>query len=304
MNGNKILVTGGTGYIGRELISVLLANIGNNVAVVVRDIVAARNVFQEQVKYISSNEKDLKKNITNFSPNIVIHLAAYSSSSDTIDDIKKLIESNIIFTSILLDAISECKIDLFINTGSFSEYHYNTMTASPTYFYSATKTAAKYIIEYFSKKNNFKFINAILYTVYGKRSDNKKIIDYAIDSLNNKITIKMSDGKQILDFIHIDDIVNFYTNLVYNYKNLNITQNDYFVGTGKGITIREIVHILEENTNKKANIQWGAKNRKLDTIQAVANIVNTVEDLKWSPKVNIATGIKKYINSLNGVYFE
>jgi len=61
---------------------------------------------------------------------------------------------------------------------------------------------------------------------------------------------------------------------------------------------------LEENTNKKANIQWGAKNRKLDTIQAVANIVNTVEDLKWSPKVNIATGIKKYINSLNGVYFE
>jgi len=61
---------------------------------------------------------------------------------------------------------------------------------------------------------------------------------------------------------------------------------------------------LEENTNKKANIQWGAKNRKLDTIQAVANIVNTVEDLKWSPKINITTGIKKYINNFNGADFE
>jgi len=306
MNGkNKILITGGTGYIGSEIVQSLLINKDNNIAVVIRDINLTTNIFKEKITYIKSDDKSFKNNIIDFSPNIVVHLAAYSSSSDTVVEMKKLIESNIVFTSVLLDALSYCKLDLFINTGSFSEYYYNNSIISPTYFYSATKTSAKYIVEYFSKKNNFKYINVILYTVYGKKSNNKKIIDYVIDSLDSSIAIKMSDGRQILDFVHIDDVVNFYINLINNYKNLNITQKDYCVGTGRGTNIRELVQILENCTNKKANIHWGAnKSRTIDTKQAIANTVKTTEDLIWSSNIDMYAGVKKYINKLFGLQSE
>lgn len=301
----NILITGSTGYIGSELVNVLLENTNNNIAVVVRDIKKAESLFEDKVTYITTDNETLKNNINKFSPDIVVHLASYSSSLDTLSDINKLIESNIVFTSVLLDALSDCNLKLFINTGSFSEYYYNNETTSPTYFYSATKTSASCIIEYFSKKNNFKTINAILYTVYGRKSSNKKIIDYAIDSLNSVDSINMSDGKQILDFIHIDDVLNFYTNLIYNFSELNIKEKNYFVGTGRGTSIRDVVQILEEKTGKKANVEWGAnKSRHTDTKQAVSNIVKTSEDLVWSAKIDIYTGLKKYIDGILGITSE
>lgn len=297
----KILITGSTGYIGSELVKVLLENDNNNIAVVVKNIKKAESLFKDKVTFITTNNATLKNNINKFSPDIVVHLASFSSSSDALSDINKLIESNIIFTSVLLDALSDCNIKLFINTGSFSEYYYNNEVINPTYFYSATKISARYIIEYFSKKNNFKVINAILYTVYGKKSSNKKIIDYAIDSLDSADSIKMSDGKQILDFIYIDDVVNFYINLLYNFSKLNIKEKDYFVGTGCGTSIKELVQILEDKTGKKANIEWGAnKSRHIDTKQAISNTVKTLEDLVWSAKTNIHTGLKKYIDVILG----
>ena len=137
----------------------------------------------------------------------------------------------------------------------------------------------------------------MLYTVYGKKNNNKKIIDYAMDSLNATVPINMSDGKQILDFIHIDDVVDFYYELIVNFENLKISRIDYDVGTGNCISIRELVLSLENITGNKANIAWGAnKSRKVDTIKACADIFSAKEELGYVAKVSISDGLSRYIN--------
>ncbi|WP_295004802.1 NAD(P)-dependent oxidoreductase [Sulfurimonas sp.] len=297
MSGKKLLITGGTGYVGSALVNKLITQENIEIALVVRDVHKAKELFKDLVTYILYDDLvEFKSNIEEFSPEIVVHLAAYSTSSDEPKDVTKLIESNIIFTSNLLIALENCKVKLFVNTGSFSEHHHINNEFSPTYFYSATKTSARYMIEYYSKKNAFKFVNAILFTVYGKKNGSKKIIDYAMDSLGSVTPICMSDGKQILDFIHIDDIVEFCRNLIENFENLTISKIDYDVGTGDCISIRELVKYIENITNKKANISWGVnQSRKVDTIKACADVSSSQEELKYSAKVSIVDGLVRYI---------
>lgn len=297
MSGNKLLITGGTGYVGSALVNKLIAKENMEIVLVVRDIHKAKELFQNTVSYILYDKiEEFKANVEQFSPEIVVHLAAYSTSSDEPKDITKLIESNIIFTSNLLIALENCKVELFVNSGSFSECHHNNNEFSPTYFYSATKTSARYMIEYYSKKNAFKFVNAILFTVYGKKNGSKKIIDYSMDSLDSVTPVCMSDGKQILDFVHIDDVVEFYSNLIVNFKNLTISKIDYDVGTGNCISIRDLVKHIENITNKKANISWGAnKSRKIDTLKACADVSSSQEDLIYFAKISIVDGLRKYI---------
>jgi len=298
MNGKKrVLLTGGTGYIGSDLVNKLISNGNIEIALVVRDLKTATKMFGNAVIYIEHNDLlEFNDSVLKFLPEIVVHLAAYSTSSDKPKDITKLIESNIVFTSNLLIALSSCNLKLFINTGSFSEYHNNNNTISPTYFYSATKTSARYIIEYYAKKNSFRLINAVLFTVYGKKNTNKKIIDYAIDSLDSDVAVNMSDGKQILDFVHIDDVVNFYYNLILDFENIQASKIDYDVGTGKCLSIRELVKTLEIITDKKANIAWGAnKSRKLDTIKACADIKMSENELNYKINIPLENGLSKYI---------
>jgi nucleoside-diphosphate-sugar epimerase len=296
MSGKKILVTGGTGFIGQGLVNKLVAN-NYNVAVTVSNIKAAKQLFDSTVCYIDyKNTKLFKSSIEEFSPDIVIHLAAYSTSRDDLEAIEQLIESNILFTSRLLDALRLCNIELFVNTGSFSEYSESNGELSPAYFYSATKTSARYIVDYFSKIYGYKTIDCTLYTVYGKTSANKKVIDYIIDSLGIKSAINMTAGEQILDFIHVDDVINFYLLLISKHDEIQSMQAEYSVGTGRGCSIKELSILIEKISGYNANINWGAIGyRPLDIMNSVANIQKAKAELNWQASIPLEEGIKQYL---------
>ena len=299
MSGKKVLVTGGTGYIGVDLVERLLKNSDISLALVVRDIKKAEALFSNRVEYILYEELTaFTKNIEKFAPNVVLHLAAYSTSSDEPSEVQKLIESNIIFTSNLMLALTNCKVEMFINTGSFSEYHNSSLLPSPTYLYSATKTSARYIIEYYAKKSEFKFVNLVLFSVYGKGSSKKKIIDYALDSLDAATAVNMSDGKQVLDFVHVDDVVALYSSLVLNYEGLKFSKIDYEIGTGECFSIRELVQKLEILSAKEAHVAWGAnRSRKLDTLEACADIKTAQIELNYTVNISLYDGLRRYIKS-------
>ncbi len=287
----KILVTGATGFVGKHLIQKLR---DFDVRFVVRNI----NTEYSKDRQIVYNDEKLdvfQKDVKSYNPKIVIHLASYLTSSDDISSIKNIVDSNILFTSILLESLKSTDLELFINTGTFAEYYYNDGKENPAYFYSASKIAIKPIIKYFKNIQGFKTINIIPYTIYGGKSKSKKVIDYILDSLDSKLYLEMTNGEQILDFIHIEDVTDFYVHCVNNI-NLLKDEEDYHLGTGKGTSIKELSNIIEDLTNKKANINWGSKEyRTLDIMRAIAPIYKLEKELNWKPKVSIKDGIKKIL---------
>jgi CDP-paratose synthetase len=292
MNGKKILVTGASGFIGRHLVNGLIAENSHALAITTRDRTTATLIFSDNVSYIEIDNVDFKKNIVSFSPDIVIHLASYSTNKDDISTIKQLIDANILFLSVLLDAVKDTKASLFLNTGSFAEYFYNDGALSPVYYYAATKTASRSILKYYSNLTGIKHCTIVPYTVYGGINKSKKIIDFIFDSLEASVPIAMSKGEQISDFVHIDDLVSFYLHILNNTSLLK-DADDYHVGSGKGSSLRDVADLVEKISGKKTNIDWGALDyRPLDMMRAIAPIYKLEKELNWNPKIGIQQGLK------------
>jgi nucleoside-diphosphate-sugar epimerase len=296
----KILITGTTGFIGKHLMSRLIEQKYEN-AILVRNFEKAQKLFKDKV-YIIEYDMDSFEyidKICHFNPEIIIHLATYYTVADDINEIQKLLEANIGFTTHLCSALEGSKIKLFINTGSFFEYYDGDGKINPAYLYSSMKVASRYIIEYFGNKHNYNVLHVIPYSVYGKNGTVKKIFDYIIDATISGEYIEMTEGKQILDFIHVDDVVDFYCTLIEKQNLIHAPISEYHLGTGRGTSIRELANIVETIVGRKANIGWGKRPyRTRDIMHAVAPVSRLKQDFGWEANISVSEGMRRFVDSI------
>jgi len=296
----KVLISGATGSIGKEL-TVALCKAGHTVAIIVRDYHKAKSIYStanytRSIVIISIGKSNWDEELAAFSPEVVIHLASLLTSRDDMNIIPSLIESNITFGAQLLQALKLTNFKLFINTGTFAEYAFGGGELNPSYLYSASKTAFHSIIRYYQELSDFKVFNVIPYTVYGQADSQSKIIDIIYKSFFEKQPTSMSGGMQILDFVHIDDVVAFYCMLVDKCATSKENWNDFHLGTGAGNTLREVSKLMADKLGLTENINWGVlPYRARDTMHAVAPIAKMANQFGWSPVIDLKTGIEKYL---------
>lgn len=180
-----------------------------------------------------------------------------NTSRDDSEIISPLIESNITYGVELLNALSETStLKMFINIGSFAEYRNGNDKKDCAYLYAATQSAFEPFLEYYSGKSGFKYITAVLYSIYGGDMIVKRIMDYIVDSLNAEEPVGMTLGNQALDFVHVNDIVSFLIYCLLNEDKLACS-GVYHIGTGKTTTIRQLASLMEDISGKTCNINWG-----------------------------------------------
>lgn len=296
---NKILITGSTGFVGRHLVPVLTYK-GYEVLEITRSKNKSIELFGDATSKVEVNDFKFEQKIIDFNPEIIIHLASYLTSSDKFEDVRKLIDTNITFFSKILNVTKKIKLKLFINTGTFAEYSSKkNQEFNPAYLYSATKTASRSFLHYYSKTYNFKEFTVVPYTIYGGNDSQKKIIDYILDSKDSIKGIDLSPGNQKLDFIHIDDIIDLYTHVIKNHNTIPNRQN-IFAGTGVGTTLKDLATLISNHTENKLNLNWGRKEyRNNDIMDATAPIgLNSFTPI-WRAKTTLKTGLKKYVNKKN-----
>jgi len=235
--------------------------------------------------------------IKEFNPEVVIHLAALSTSKNDAEAIESLIDSNIIYGVNLLNALADCTaMRLFVNTGSFAEYRKGIRAIDNAYLYSATKSAFRCFLDYYANLSGYKYITAVPYSVYGGKSKVKRIFDYMLESIGAFDAVSMTAGWQVLDFIHVDDICAFYQSTITDTNHfINLEQaREFHLGTGIGHDLHQIAELMEAFAGKKANINWGAiPYRDRDTMYAVAPI--SVNDNLWHAEISIKEGLEKYL---------
>ncbi len=291
----KILITGVTGALGRKLVPYLLKNKEVSILAIHRNIEKATQLFgnTSSIQFATLEESN---EIIAFKPEVIIHLASYVTSSDLLEEGKKLIDSNIFYGVQLLDILKIANsVKLFLNFGTFAEYKTGNEKINNTYLYSASKTAFRAFIEYYSSVQNFQIIHLVPYTIYGTDDEKKKIFDFILDGFYSENPVNMSPGLQKLDFIHVDDVCSVIDTLIHSTSIHKFHTHNIYLGTGEAHTLRQVAAMMESILGISPKHNWGGLSyRNQEVMYACANI-NPLISLNCVPNIDLRSGILTYL---------
>lgn len=287
----NILITGGTGYIGKNLVNTLLTK-GNKVFLLKRknskNDIKHENLVEIIYDGTSASLEKIKDKI-----DIVYHLATCFLVNHKTENLEELINSNILFGTQILEYMSKNNIKYFINTETYAESiigeEYN-----PQNLYSATKMAFKSILKYYVDTYDMKAISLVLSDTYGPNDTRKKFLNLVVDTLRSQdLNFKMSLGEQEICYIYIEDVVEAYLEtgkLILSLKDKEL--RTYSVFGNEILTLNNLVDSLEKIFGKKLNIAKGYYPYRLREIMKF-NYKHIERLPNWEPIISLEEGVKK-----------
>lgn len=293
----KILITGGTGFIGYHLAKKCLEFKWSVTSLSTKKPKKARKL--NKVKYIFcdiSNKKKLNKKLKlNF--DYVVNLAGYVDHSHK----KKTIKSHYNGCKNLSSIFLKTKIKKFIQIGSSVEYgkikspqfenKKNRQKSFSTYG-SAKLLSTKHLLT-LQKKFNFPATIIRLYLVYGPNQEKNRVIPITITNAIKNKKFDCSDGSQLRDFIHVEDVVNA---IIKTLKVRKASGEIINIGTGNPVTIKSVIKQIC-NLVRSGMPQFGKISLRKDEIMKLyPNILKAKKLLGWKPKIKLINGLKGTIN--------
>ena len=211
----RVLLTGATGFVGANLAWKLL-EAGHEVHILVR---GSQNIWRIEtilgrlnVHIVDLSDKDsVALEVRNIQPNWIFHLATYGAYAWQ-DDLMQAIRTNYVGTVNLLEACLECGFEVFVNTGTCSEYGAKDFAVTegerlePDSYYAVTKAATTLYCRYAAQRAKFPIFTLRLYSVYGAFEDPKRLMPQIIvNGINGRLPM-LGNPNITKDFIHIDNV--------------------------------------------------------------------------------------------------
>ena len=297
----SILITGGAGFIGANLIRELI-KLKYDLRLILKkssDLWRIKDILDKvKIYYVDLLDKNkLTETVNKINPNFIIHLVTYSNYRKQ-TSVEEMIDINIKGTLNLLLASKNTDYKLFINTGSSSEYGIKEKPMQendllePVSFYAVTKASTTLLCQVFAKEYQKSIVTLRPFSVYGPYEEENRFIPTITKAVIENKSIKLTQGGQRRDFIYVKDVVDIYIKtLSYGKKLSGQILN---VGTGIEKTNDEVVHLLFKVSRKKVKIEKGAFPKRLwDTSHWVADISKTKRLLNWEPDNTLFEGLKK-----------
>jgi len=298
-----ILLTGGAGFIGSNLLHHLVNtineeiicidkltyagnknNIPNNVKLYVTDIVDFNNC-----EFIFKKHK----------PTTVFHLAAESHVDNSIKDCMPFLHTNINGTVNLLNLSLKYEIEKFIHIstdevyGTLEEGQFTELTNySPRNPYSASKSASDHFVMAYHTTYGLPTIITNCSNNYGARQDVEKMIPKAITNLlrGEKIPI-YGDGNQIRDWLYVQDHCEALIKVWLNGK----LGEKYNIGGECEIKNIDLIRMILDHMNMDDSMIEYVKDRPGHDRRYSTDITKIKNELKWSPRFNLKEGLKQTI---------
>ncbi len=300
-----VLVTGGTGFIGSNLVKRLL-EAGAQVRCIVRSGCSTWRL--EKSKKLVLCEADLSKGTERvFSSacrgvDIIFHLAAAGVHNQSAS-LSECLKVNVAGTAILLEAARKNNIKKFISAGTCVEFgnvkHQGFITDStpvaPAGNYAVSKAAQTILTDLFLRSSNMQGFVLRLFYVYGPGELPPKFIPSLIKDALAGIPIRMTGGKQVRDFCFVDDIVSAFLRAGHcgRLANQPVILN---IGSGRSLTLRQAAKMILALIPESDGISKHSLPYRVDEIwRLVPETRPASRLLSWQSQTSFNEGLKKTI---------
>jgi UDP-glucuronate 4-epimerase len=312
MKYKNILVTGGAGFIGSNLIEHLLKKGMQVICLDNLDPYYSIEVKKKNIEIASKSPEytflkadilDSKALANCFEKNhidIVVHLAAKAGVRPSLMDPKGYYDVNVSGTLNLLETMKTFGVKKMVFASSSSVYGNNTkipfsetdIVDFPISPYAATKKAGELLCHTYHHLYDFDIFCLRFFTVYGPRQrPDLAIYKFTKAILNGEPIPFYGDGSNKRDYTHITDIINGIEGTLDNLSGFEILN----LGESTPISLSELVQYLEEFTGGKAQLnklplQQGDVNITYADIEKAINLIG------YSPKMDIQEGLKGFVH--------
>ena len=300
----KVLVTGGAGFIGSNLVDKLV-NLSHEVVVLDNcstGLLSNLKKVKNKIKFVNIDITTSDKNLENYFNKVdwVFHLAGLADIVPSIINPTEYFSTNVLGTLNVLEASKNADIKKFIYAASASCYgipkKYPTDEKSEIdtkYPYALTKFLGEQLVLHWGKVYDQPNISLRFFNTYGPRSRTTGAYGavfgiFLAQKIAKKPLTIVGDGNQTRDFIHVFDLVEATVKAAELGKNKEI----YNVASGKETSVNYIAELIGGD---KVSIP----KRPGEPDRSLADISKIKSELKWQPKISINKGVEMLLNDVN-----
>lgn len=282
----NILITGGCGFVGTNLVKQLHKE--NNNVIVIDNYFAGKHENEiEGVTYINNHTKNIFNIDLPFQPDLVFHLGEYSKITPSYNEINTVFDLNILGSFAILEYAKQNNMPI-VYAASSTRLALEGENHSP---YSFFKSIVVQLLKNYSDWYGLKYSICYFYNVYGEHQDTcnngwETVISiFEKQMKKGQLLTVVGDGSQRRDFTYVGDIVR---GLIQASK---VLQNEeYQLGSGKDFSILEVAKMFSDNITF-------IPERKGDRKYSKANTDETYLKLGWKPEMSLEKWINKVKNN-------
>jgi UDP-glucose 4-epimerase len=301
----RVLVTGGSGFIGSHLVHRLLKE-GSEVGVTVRYGNVMKN---ERLKDIYSDirviEADLRNRgalsqVRDWRPEVVFHLAAYNHVGESFTQVEECFDVNAKGTANLLDSCNGVEKFVYMSTSEVYGYQdavpfVETMNPQPISPYAITKYAGEL---YCRMKQRMSGAVPILivrpFNTFGPYQSSKAIIPELIIKCLMGDALQTTAGEQTREFNFVDNIVD---GIIKAGEHTGACAGPINIAAGEEVPIREVVTRIATLTNTRSKVEIGAlPYRPTEIWRMYADPSRAESILGWKPRIGLDEGLKRTVD--------
>lgn len=294
----NILVTGGTGFIGKHFISELQNKKKFNVYSLSQKKLKKKEKIKN-IKYIFcklQNKKELKKKL-NFRLDFIVNFAGHINHNE----IKKTYNTHYIGLKNLAEIILKKKIKKFLQIGSSVEYGFlgspqkeimKVNAGKIKSIYGRSKLlSTNYLLKIYKEK---KFPVVILrpYLIYGPGQSLDRLVPITILNCIKNNSFDCSSGKQIRNFMYVKDFIK----ILYKFLFIKINGEIFNIGSQRNYEVKYIIKKIHSSIGKGIPKYGKIKLRKDEPLNLFPDLTKLKKIIKFRNETKIDVGLKKTIN--------
>ena len=288
LNGKRILVTGSSGFVGKNLVEELKREDADVLTLTDHDGRRIDIRDQQRVMRIINGIRDI---------DIVYHLAAITSVPFSFENPRETYDVNVLGTLNILELCRSCNADkiVFASSYVYGQPQYLPIDEKhplqPTNPYARSKVLGEELCRAYNTDFGVKCIILRPFNIYGVGQNKNFLIPSIIAQLRyGKIELKDPEPKR--DFIYISDIIDAYIKA----GEFNGDFDVFNIGYGKSYSVKEIVDKIIHLYGKDVKVKYSGERRKNEVMDTIANIKKAKEKLGWKPSVDIDNGLSNLLN--------